>query len=54
MLALSEGRKIFNVSNVGWSGNSGVYYKKNGKIMMGDSGGTAEEAFIIYDVKRSL
>jgi hypothetical protein len=54
MKAIAEGRKMFNQSDVGYSGHSQVYYKKDGKVMMGDCEGTAESAYICYDVMRKF
>jgi hypothetical protein len=54
MVAIQEGQQLFGTPNVGYNSRSMVYYRKNGKIMMGDSGGTADEALICYDVMRKL
>jgi hypothetical protein len=54
LCAIHAGQQFFNNGSVGWSRFSNIYYKKDGKIMMGDAGGKADEAFITYDVKRSL
>jgi hypothetical protein len=52
--ALHEARQFFGVADVGWSSRSNVFYKKDGKIMMGPAGGTADEAFIVYEIKCGL